>query len=273
MNWFILAIIIIFAFLLLGKLGSSNSKKSNNKGRKKRKGVSTDAKEIAANVTTIQQFRSLERKLEKAEERISNVESERAYETASNKHDVLQEAVILAESKIYQWQFIPSVDLHTPKSTLEHAYKVYSNEEYVKLNNSIGGDERDWYGMDGYGEKEDPEPYIKSLMKFRAIVESNDSQEEKTKKINQLVAKNKSFADEFFEIDGVLKPGDQWFADSLHNADLPLADQLYSEGYTTPEKCLEIDPIEFLKRKGVGPKKVEQLEKFQSRVKSGSRNA
>jgi hypothetical protein len=43
------------------------------------------------------------------------------------------------------------------------------------------------------------------------------------------------------------------------NAGAPLAAQLYAEGYTSPERNLDIDLEAFGKRKGVGPKTVEKL--------------
>ncbi|MBL3591814.1 MAG: hypothetical protein JMN24_18865 [gamma proteobacterium endosymbiont of Lamellibrachia anaximandri] len=268
-GWLIVALIVLW---FVGKLGSGSSK-GGRSNKKPERNVSHEAHEIAEKVTTIQQFRSLERKLETAENRMSEVESERAYENACHKHDVLQAAVDIAQSKIYQWQFIPNVDLNTPKQILDHAYKVYSNEEYQGLKDKLSGDKTDWYGIDGYGEKEDPEPYLKSLIKFRSIVESSEPRDEIIKKINQLVSRNKSLSEEYFDSDSSLKPGDQWFAEELRLAGLPLAYELYSEGYTTPEICLEIDTEVFSSRKGVGPKKLEQLKQFQATVRSKINNA
>ena len=85
--------------------------------------------------------------------------------------------------------------------------------------------------------------------------------------INRLVKNNKPLGEEFFDIDGELSPGESWYADLLHEQGLPQAYALYSEGFTTPSKCLKIDPDDFLKRKGVGPKKVEQLIAFQAKAK------
>jgi hypothetical protein len=269
-GWVIVAVIVLW---FVGKLGSGNSKGRSGSNKRSERNVSIEAQEIADKVTTIQQFRSLERKLETAENRMSEVESERAYENACHKHDVLQAAVDIAQSKIYQWQFIPNVDLDTPKHILEHAYKVYSDEEYQGLKETLSGNKSDWYGIDGYGEKDDPEPNIKSLIKFRSIVESSESREEKAQKINQLVSRNKSLFEEFFDSDSSLKPGDQWFAEELQLAGLPLAYELYAEGYTTPEKCLEINAEAFSSRKGVGPKKLEQLKLFQEKVRGNLNNA
>ncbi|GAB4358794.1 MAG: hypothetical protein Kow006_27440 [Gammaproteobacteria bacterium] len=185
-GWVIVAVVVLW---LVAQLGSGNSKSCSGRNKKPERNVSLEAHEIADKVTTIQQFRSLERRLETEEIHLSKVESERAYENACHKHDVLKAALDIAQSKIYQWQFIPNVNLDTPKDILEHAYKVYSNDEYHALKEKFPDNKSDWYGIDGYGEKEDPEPYIKSLIKFRSIVESSESREEKIKNINQLVSR------------------------------------------------------------------------------------
>lgn len=269
MNWVGWVIVAAIVLWFLGKLGSNDSK---NRNKKPEKTASLAAHEIADNINTIQQFRSLERKMETAENRMSEAESERAYENACHKHDVLQAAVDIAQSKIYQWQFIPNIDLDTPKFILDHAYKVYSSEDYQTLKVKLSADKSDWYGIDGYSEKEDSEPCIKSLIKFRTIVESNIPREEKIQKINQLVSRNKLLSEEFFDSESSLKPGDQWFAEELRLGGLPLAYELYAEGYTNAEKCLQISAEIFSSRKGVGPKKVEQLKQFQQKVRDNSNN-
>ena len=266
MSWYGWVVLAVIALWLLGKRGGSNSTKK--KASANRADIADEAEDIASKVETIKQFHALERKLEKLEERMDELTTERALENASHKYDVLQEAINIAESKIYQWQYIPSMELSTPKSTLETAYKVYSPKEREDLIKSSGDNKDDWYGIDAYGEKDDPEPFLKSLIKFREIVESTDSDDIKANNINKLVSKSKDLAEEFFDTDGDLKPGDQWFAEILSIAGLPMADELYSEGYTTAEKCLAIDPVEFSKRKGVGPKTVDKLKQFQLKIKN-----
>jgi hypothetical protein len=227
----------------------------------------SEAQQIADEITTIQQLRGLEKRLETAHDRLSSAQTERAYENASRKQEVLDLAVEIASAKTYQWQFIPTLDLDTPLSWLKHAYKVYSEEEKATLQHELSSEPYNWYAIDGYGEKEDPEPYLKQLIQFRKIVESDTEKQGKVQAINALVSKSKGLRDEFFDTDGKLSPGDQWFADELRQAGLPIAVQLYSEGFDTPEKCLKIDPATFSSRKGVGPKKVEQLKVFQDKTR------
>jgi len=265
MSWYGWVILAVIALWLLGKSGGSSTKKSKSVNRAD---ITDEAEEIANKVETIKQFHALERKLEKLEERMDELTTEKALENASHKYDVLQEAINIAESKTYQWQYIPSMELSTPKETLEKAYKTYSTSEYDEIIKSSNGNKDDWYGIDAYGEKEEPESFLKSLIKFRAIVESTDTDDIKAKNINNLVSKSKDLAEEFFDAEGDLKPGDQWFVEILSIAGLPMADELYSEGYTTAEKCLTIDPVEFSKRKGVGPKTVDKLKQFQLKIKN-----
>jgi hypothetical protein len=269
MEWIGWLIFVLVVLSLLGKLVSGQKKRGRNNNKPARN-VAHEAQEIAKDVKTIQQFRALQKKLESAENRMSEVKSERAYDDTCHRHDVLQAALDIAQSKIYQWQFIPNVDLNTPREVLDHAYKVFSQEQYEQLRESLSNDKSDWHRIDGYGEREDEEPHIKSLIAFRSIVESGEPQENQIKKINQLTSRNTSFSKEFFDSDSDLKPGDQWFAERLRLAGLPLAHELYSEGYTTLEKCLEIDIKDFSKRKGVGPKKLEQIKEFQASVRANS---
>lgn len=229
-----------------------------------------EAQALADEVTTPQQFRALEKKLERAEERLGQQSTERAYEKACRQHEVLQAAVDLAQAKIGGWQFVPDIGLHTPSHVLAHAYKVYSGEEYRTIKAELHEYDDEWYPIQLDDEKEDPVPSINSLIEFRSIVESNCSREEMIEKINAFVAKHKRKAairelfEAHFDFNDSLTPGDQWFAEKLREAGLPLAFELYREGYTTPEKCLEIDPVAFASRKGVGPKKATQLKQFQA---------
>lgn len=70
-----------------------------------------------------------------------------------------------------------------------------------------------------------------------------------------------------FDLESDLPPADQWLADAMGADGLPRACELYAEGYTTPEKCLEIDLEQFGARKGVGAKTVQGLCKYQDGVR------
>lgn len=225
----------------------------------------SEAEKISKEITTIKEFRALEKKVENSITSMSNTNTEKAYDKACNRHDILEKALELASKKTLQWQFIPKIDIYTSSNILKYAHKIFSNEEYEEIHASIG-EQSDWYSMTGWDEGDEPEAYTTTLIKLQTIIENDNSQEEKIKKITALVSKEKILNELFFK-EKDLTAGEQWFAGLLEKKGLPLAFELYKEGYTNEAKCLEIDPQEFSKRKGVGTKKVEQLVEFQTKIK------
>jgi hypothetical protein len=224
------------------------------------------ASQIADNITTKQEFRALERRLNGCEQRLCRATTERSYEAACAEFEVLQEAFGIAQSIIFAWQLIPiELDLDTPSQILRNAYKVFSHQERAALEDELGllVREADWMAMDAYTDKEKAEAIVKPLLRFREIVESEEPEATQIRKINALAARSKPLADTFFLPLGILTPGEHWFAMKLKDLGVPLYQQLYKDGFTTPEKCLEIDPLEFSRRKGVGPRKAQQLIDFQ----------
>ncbi len=272
MDWLSWLVPVVLVFWLWKKLSKFKPKKISKRAPvvsegKSERDEAEEAENIAAKITTAAQYRALEQKLEKHESTLGDQKTEKAYDNACSKANILQAAIDIAESKIFNWQLIPVIDLQTPQSVLEHAYKLYSNEEYEQLRTTISNKYCDWLGLTVWDEEEEVDEDLPFLKKFRAVIESDKPQQEKVENINKLVAADKRNAKDFFDLDGHLKPGEQWFAGKLHNYGLPQAYELYAEGYTTPVKCLKIDPNEFIKRKGIGPKKKQQLEAFQEKVK------
>lgn len=209
----------------------------------------SEAEKISNEITNIKQYHSLERKVENS--------------FNSKKFEILQEALDIASKKILQWQYVPNIDVYTPRDILEKAFQVYTPEEYKQLKIL---DNTDWYGITGTFEPEETPVELKFLIKLQSIIEDDLSQDAKIKKINLLYSRNKTSLEYFFE-DITLSAGEQWFAGKLELDGLPLAFELYNEGYTTEEKCLKINYDEFLAKKGVGKKTLEKLIIFQEKIK------
>ena len=226
------------------------------------------AQKLADEVTTLQQLKSLERKSNNLCERANNLTSEKAYEKVNAEHDVYKEAVDIAYDKTFAWQFVPSLDPSIPKQVLVNAYKIFTNEEHAEIATKLSPNDYDWIAMDGYTEAETPEPELKAWIKFRSIVESDEDKSQIVKEINKWALNNPELTEEFLVADDDLSPGDVWFADALKHEGLPMAHALYAEGYDSKFRCLELDPSDFANRKGVGPKKVEQLKTFQENVRA-----
>lgn len=273
MKYLVFIIVVIWVVYSISQKTKKKSVKKRGTNSPK-KDILAEAQAIADKIITLQSYCALEKRLEKAEYRVILAESDSAIKNAEHKVDVLNTARDLAQPNIRQWQFIPRADLHTPKQILEHVYKLFSRKEFEEFKKTlpIGAKnyKYDLSRIDEIEDMEEPEPYIKSLIKFRNIVEADLPKTETVKKINQLAQRDKDLSDNFFDLRGPLTPGDQWFAEKMGKDGLPCALELYSAGYTTPEKCLEIDHKEFAARKGVGPKRLAQLKEYQIKVRDGS---
>ncbi len=211
MSWWIWIIVIVVVLMIIGgMLSGEESIKSNNKS--KSTGSNKSSKIIAEEVITIAHLRSLERKLERADEqRQQHQTSIKAEEKADEKYQTLQDAFDIALNKILRWQFIPNIDLETPLALAKNAYKVFPASEYEHKKREIGGSTDEWYELRGDEDPDEKDEEIKFVIKFRTIIENPElSDEEISKKINSLVSRNKSEASNFFDIDDKIKPAEQW---------------------------------------------------------------
>lgn len=265
--WWLLLILFVVGSASFGKSRSRRGRQSARPSRRQpRQTLEEEAKAIAAEITTIKQFQALGRKQEAAEARQFEAETDRGMESAAHRADVLRAAMDIAQRTTWWYQYIPELDLYTPKSVLDVAYKVYTQPEKDQLQGALDN-LGIWQRLDVWNEPEEPEFDIAKLKRFRSIVESDAPQAAKIKRINKLVENDyEFFGDHFGQPDGMTS-GDEWFAMQLRDAGLPLAFELYAEGFTTPNDCLRIDPDDFAKRKGVGTETAEKLREFQERVK------
>ncbi len=244
MEWWLIGFVIVIFLVWLGNRGE---KKENNQSEKAKKVTSSakpsppplnkkqakelrkqmydvadmvkapyDSIDIVGDIDSVKKYKALERRVESAQERVhfTDYKTRAARDKAEEKLEVLEGALRMAEHLVLEWQFVPYIDLETPKVILEKAYKTFSNDEYDRLVGTFGDKEKDWVGLAGQNHdcKEEPDPAVKALIKFRDIVESDLSKEEQVKKINQLVSRNKILIEDgYFEDDPDWKPADQWF--------------------------------------------------------------
>jgi len=215
MSWWVWAIIIVVALIILGGIFSGEESVPSNKKAKGQAG-NKSAKDIANEVTTIAHFRALERKVERADEKRQqsqayDARSLKAEERADDKYQTLQDALDIASDKILRWQFIPDADLETPLNIAKSAYKVFPATEYEEKVRELGNDKDKWYGLRGDEEPDEKDEEIKFIIKFRTIVENTElSNDEVSKKINALVSRNADDASNFFDTESNIKPAEQW---------------------------------------------------------------
>jgi hypothetical protein len=215
MSWWIWAIIIVIALIILVSLFSGEESSPSNKNAKG-SANNKSVKNIADEVTTIAQFRALERKVERADEKRQQSQaydsrSLKAEERADEKYQVLQDAFDMVSNKVFRWQFIPNADLETPLEIAKNAYKVFPATEYEERILELGNNKDWWYGLRGDEESDEKDEEIKFIIKFRTIVEHPElSDNEISKKINSLVSRNVDSASNFFDTESDLKPAEQW---------------------------------------------------------------
>jgi hypothetical protein len=194
------------------------SDEENSSPEKKSKGSPSNksAKEIANEITTIAQFRALERKLERSDEKRQQSQdydsrSLKAEERAEEKYQILQEAFDLVSNKVLRWQFIPNVDLETPLAVAKSAYKIFPITEYEDRMLELGNKEDEWFGLRGDEEPDEKDEDIKFIIRFRTIVENPEfADDEVSKKINSLVSRNLECASSFFDIESKTTSAEQW---------------------------------------------------------------
>lgn len=216
MSWWIWVIIIIIVLIFLGSMFSANEKDASSGQKGKSSPNDKLAKEIANEISTIAQFRALEKKLAKTDEKRQQMQaydarSLKAEERAEEKYQVLQEAFDIASNKVLLWQFIPNISLETPLEIAKSAYKTFTSFEYEKKILELGKSKDEWYGLRGDEEPDEKDEEIKFIVKFRTIIENDDlTDDAKDKKINALVSRNKDQASNFFDLDENEKPSEQW---------------------------------------------------------------
>jgi TM2 domain-containing membrane protein YozV len=221
---------------------------------------------LIKSIKTIDDVKALEKESERLMDKF--VDSSYGNTRLEKLSDIYQEAFDEACELIFYYQFVPRVDLDTPKEILDYAYEVFPVKDYEAKRKEIGGTQYEWEAIKAdelCNDKLDnvitKRPfYWKTLLSFRQIADSKESFSKKKEAINLLVKSDKSFFDEFFLRDSFESAGDQWLKQLIRSFGVPLADKLYDLGYDTPEKIKDIDLNEVKNINGFGPQKIAQLE-------------
>lgn len=272
MGWWKWAAIILILFWLAGIIQARYKKIKRNSGKESNaqrdSNILSEAQEIADKIHTVKQYQVLLKMKEDYDLQSIEATTDKSCKNASRKAEILQAALEIASKKVFEYQFIPPLNLKTPLKYLEHAYKLFTKEERNRLMKELSCNLECWSRIDVWHEPEEPGYSIFTLRKFRKIVEQEGSQKTLISKINKLVESDPDNLAIFFSRSENLSYGEEWFAIQLQNDGLPFAFKLYAEGYTTPEKCLSISPEEFSKKRGVGPKTKHQLIEYQNMIKA-----
>lgn len=260
MFWIILLLVIVFIAFGFSKEKSSDKAME----RKPVAPIGKTSKQIENSIVTREDYCELKKEWERAHEIFMNLLPDEDDSIAHRNIEIVENALMNAGEKIVEYQFCPYEDFDTPLFKLEHAYEVYDKNEYKEMKKILGNEF--WEELRMYDEPDERPDSIDSYIDLRRIVESSDDQDKKIKKINDLVENDCFLSEEFYKGTELLTPGDLWFAYEYSELGLPMAEKLFEMGYNTPEKILDINPNDFRKLKGIGPKKQDQLIEFQKRI-------
>jgi hypothetical protein len=270
MKWGALIFIVVIGLYFASKLKPSNKKRPKLPKRpiKKvqiEKTIEEEAVTIVEKITSEKQLELLEKQRDNAQSKIFKAKNDRSEASAERRYDILDRAVAIAYEKPLAFQYSPVLNLHTPLLKIESAGKVFSTKNIEEAKNRLGNDEIEWTEL-FYGEEPEVKPpVLNELKKFRAIIESDKSEDQKAAGVNQLVTKSKYLIEEYFPEEDTWSPWDHWKIESLRKLGVPAPGKLYQAGYKTFNDCLKADPEEIIKIDGIGPKTQQALIKLQAK--------
>lgn len=245
--------------------------------------IESEAQMLASKVSTVAGLERLEERLDDTNDKLADASTEASEKKLEHKISVLERALEIAEDKEVKWIFAPEFSAFESLKRLKLAFKPFTEIQRDKHVASGVLTLEDFSGItleslrdnedDIVSEMatEDEVEFLPELIAFRKIIEGKSSVAIMSKKIDEWVEKNKTHEMiedvQWWWEDTELTYAEAFFAAKMELDGLPCAEEFYSKGYTTPEKCLEIDPEEFISWHGVGPKTKESLIKYQDKVR------
>jgi len=201
---------------------STSSKKSTTTFTPKTENeINNEAEQMAQKVKTLSGIEALEARLEKQEEKYRDEEDEIKNAKIEENIEILQMAIDMASDQPYRYYYFDEPDTDTELEELKLIGKLLTHKRYDELDNTLQGR----FDFVSIGEMEDAQDMaseyltdeVKELIKFRKIVESDLSTEEKAKKFNNLVSKSDYLLEEL-DLDDKPEPGeyDNKFEASLY---------------------------------------------------------
>lgn len=261
---------IILIFIILYFIGSSQPKTKGSspttRDSTSNQAIEEAAQEIADKIKTPRGADGLEDRIDKAQLRLYDLETDKTIANQERKIEILDRALEIIEQKVFAYQYTPYLSLLTPAEKIEKAFKKFSVEEYQELVESFDPKQAHWSELDRYMDYEEVDNSTKGLKKFRQIYDSDIDENEKWKKIKQLISSNEELKEEYF-YDPDISPKDHFEMARLKEQGIPFVDMLFPEGFKVLDDYLNLDPVEFIKKKGIGPAKQKQLIEFQQNIK------
>jgi hypothetical protein len=175
----------------------------------------------------------------------------------------------IAREKVWGWQFIPECSLlETDDEIFDFAYKIFENKNELKnIIKDFPEYEDDFIELTFDDEPEEKPAYIETIRQIYRISREDIPLNEILNKIDKISKPYEKNIKKYIS-DNQLSVGQFVVAMILENENAPIPFELVKEGLSNREDYLKIEPIDFGKRKGVGPKTVQQLIDYQNFVKN-----
>ncbi|TPN87139.1 hypothetical protein [Aquimarina algicola] len=261
------AVILFFIFGIIGSAQLENKSTKNTSKTNSSKSL-PKIETLVSEINTIQDYRKLKAKYNRAEESYMTTHSD----TAEKRYELYENAFLEASEKVMFYQYFPDLTLDAEKDEIENTCKIVELSEYEKIRKEIGGSDADWVEITcgDYVDKsyETKPKYLPSLVKYQAIINSTEiSDFDKAKVVENLIKKDAVFFDEFFY--GYSKESfiENWLINQLRTNGVPLADKIYELGYKTMDELKNINLDEIKNINGFGTKKIEKLKSIIEKTK------
>jgi hypothetical protein len=214
----------------------------------------------SASIKTKDDYEKLNKQIELLNKKYESTNSDDESKKIEKEIEKLDKIWETTRDKVWGWQFIPELTLlETDDKIFDLAYKIFENKKDV--NDIIKNHpeyENDFTELTFEDDPEDRPAYIATLKQINYISKEDIHLNEILKKIDDLSKPYEKYL-KLYLSDSQLSVGQFVVASILANEKAPIPFILVQEGYINRDDYLKIDPTEFSKRKGVGPKTVQQL--------------
>ncbi len=241
-----------------------------------------EARNIAKSVKTHRGLEGLQNKIDALGDKMDDYhynDKELMYEKAEEKQSIMGMALEYAQTNPYRYYYVEDLTVDTPLSVLKILGKTISVQKYNELDEK---DRNKYYVVtleeaENINDAEDiakddsliEDEYLKDIIDYRKIIESNETDEEKEKKFNKLVIKSDYLMDELYldETDNI-SLYEQYKHIQITNEKinklypLPYANFFINNGYETIEVIASMTNNEILGMDGVGKKKLSEIRNY-----------
>ncbi|CAA6799990.1 MAG: Unknown protein [uncultured Sulfurovum sp.] len=261
--------------------GSSQNYESTLKNRENQD-VDAEAKKIADNIKTHRGLEGLQDKIDAAQDKLDDYhydDNETMYARTERKMEILEKALDYAEANPYRYYYDAIPDIDTPLQEFKLMGKTISVQKFHELE-PLERDKYDVISLSDVDNLEDANEYakdnisldedeLKDLIKFRTIIESQVSEEEKENKLEILFKKSEYLLDELgLDTEENVSLYEQYrqtefMTEKLSKLyPLPYADYFIKEGIEDMEIIKNFTDEEILAVNGIGDARLKDIRSY-----------